>query len=478
MTQLPEDALRLIRYLGFKMDMLREQEENPLHLDIEQTKKNLDALCTIRDEKVEQLVKVMPKIPVMKSKGPPKVIHKADGTLSANGVKWFDFLKAQGLPEDTVGPVNYIVEYKEANPNSTPQVKDWLFSLGWKPTTFKFVRDGDSERRIEQVRKDGMLCPSVINLIDKEPDVELLDGLTVVNHRIGILKGFLSAQVDGKVVSSAGGLTNTLRMQHRAPIANLPSVDAAYGDMIRSVLVAPEGMEFCGADVSSLEDSLKQHFIYPHDPDYVDSMNQEGFDPHVFLAVDAGRVTQEDYDFYTTTTDKATDRYKAIHKIRKPMKTVNYACQYSVGSKTLARNSGMSVAEAAELIDVYWKRNWAVKAVAKEQFVKTLPDGSMWLKNPINGFFYSLRFEKDIFSTLVQGSGDYVFCLWTMFCRQQGLKISLNYHDEWLSAILKDRRLWATAIASSSMDKVNETLKLNKVIKMEAQFGNSYAACH
>lgn len=70
MTDLPEDALRLLRYLSFKMDMLREQEENPLHLNVEQAQKNYEELCALRDEKVDQLVKVMPKIPVMKSKGP------------------------------------------------------------------------------------------------------------------------------------------------------------------------------------------------------------------------------------------------------------------------------------------------------------------------------------------------------------------------------------------------------------------------
>ena len=482
MTDLPEDALRLLRYLSFKMDMLREQEENPLYLNVEQAQQNYDELCALRDEKVDQLVKVMPKIPVMKSKGPPKVMKKKDGSYSSNALKWFAFLEAQGLPSTTMTEVNYVAEWKEANPNSSKQVKDWLYSLGWKPTTFKFIREDDGgERKVEQVRKDGLLCESVTLLIDKEPDVEVLDGLTVINHRLSVLNGFLKAEREGKMVAGAGGLTNTLRMQHRAPVCNLPSVDAAYGELIRSVIIPPEGKIFCGADVSSLEDSLKQHFIFPHDPEYVESMNQEGWDSHLSLAIDANRITQEEYDHYVAVDrgEKQEDSlYKRIKKIRKPMKTVNYACQYSVGSKTLSRNSGLPIAEAQELIDVYWAKNWAVKAVANEQYIKKLQDGTMWLKNPINGFYYNLRYEKDTFSTLVQGSGDYVFCLWTMFCRSMGLKISLNMHDEWLAAIDPQDKEKVADLAQKAMDKVNETLKLNKEIKMEAQFGDSYAAVH
>ena len=35
---------------------------------------------------------------------------------------------------------------ERANPNSTDQVKDWLFSLGWKPRTFKYLTDKNNRR--------------------------------------------------------------------------------------------------------------------------------------------------------------------------------------------------------------------------------------------------------------------------------------------------------------------------------------------
>lgn len=465
---------RYLRYLSFRMDVLAEQEGNPLTLDIEACKKHLEHFEKLKEEKVVELQKAMPKEAIEHTA--PKVYRKKDGTLSAHGIKWEEKLKEYGQPSGTLR----FFEYIDGNPNSSIQVKNWLYSLGWVPRTFKYQRKKgtDEERRIEQVRKDGMLCESVLELADKDPAIEMLDGLTVLSHRIGVLKGFLKAQVDGKVVASAGGFTNTLRFQHRAPVVNLPGVDAKYGKPCREVLTCGPDEIMVGADVTSLEDTLKQHFIYPLDPEYVEEMNVEGFDPHLALAVDAGRITSEEYEYYVNCKDESEPEFRRIKAIRKPMKTVNYACQYSVGSKTLSRNSGMSIKEAGELIDVYWKKNWAVNKVAEEQYVKTLKDGSLWLKNPINGFYYSLRYEKDRFSTLVQGSGDYLFNLWLLFCRQEGIKCSLNMHDEWLTITKKGIEQEVIEKATKAMEKVNQKLKLNKAVYMDAQVGKTYAACH
>lgn len=474
MTEVNPEILRFVRYLSFRQDTAREKQENPIKLNVETCENHISELERMKLERTKELEEAMPKTTVEHTR--PVRYRLKSGGLGKQGIKWDEKCEEFGQPK---GCTRFL-EYKNGNPNSTEQVKDWLFSLGWKPKTLKYTKNKmtGEEKRIPQVRKDSLLCDSVKDLIEKDPSIEKLDGLTVINHRLGVLKGFLKNEQDGFVVARSNGFTNTLRLKHAAPVVNLPGVEAQYGKWCREVLVADTGRVMVGADVSSLEDTLKQHFIYPHDPDYVNSMRTEGYDPHLSLAIDAGRITEDDYNYYTTCTDHSEDRFKRIHAIRKPMKTVNYACQYSVGAKTLSRNSGMSVKEAQELIDVYWRKNWAVNKVAQEQYVKTLKDGSMQLKNPINGYYYSLRYEKDIFSTLVQGSGDYCFNLWLMFCRKRGLKIQLDYHDEWLASVPKSQEEVVKRIAQESMDKVNETLKLNTTLKMDVQVGGNYAECH
>jgi hypothetical protein len=55
---LNKEALRFIRYLGFKMDCLREQEANPLTIDVAKAQRHSDELEVIVTEKVEALSKV------------------------------------------------------------------------------------------------------------------------------------------------------------------------------------------------------------------------------------------------------------------------------------------------------------------------------------------------------------------------------------------------------------------------------------
>lgn len=469
-----DNTLRFINYLSFKMDCLREQEANPLTLDVAKCEDYLNQLETMKEEKVEALKEAMPKNPITKKKEKPKVIYKADGSLSKHGETWFALLRELKLPDDTAGPVTYVDSYEDGNPNSTEQVKQWLFSLGWEPRTWKFIRNKNTgeERKIEQVRKNGHLCPSVLELVSRDKAIELLDGLTVISHRIGVLKGFLNNEKDGKVVAGAGGFTNTLRLQHRAPVVNLPGVEAAYGEWCRGVLVAPsDDTVLCGADVSSLEDMTKRHYIKPLDPEFVNDMSREGYDAHLDLALHAGAVTQEDIDKHNAGEIN-------LKSLRSKYKAANYSCVYGVGAPKLARETGMKEKEAKALIEAYWDRNWAVKKVAKDQYVKTLKDGSMWLKNSVSGFYHNLRFDKDRWSTTNQSTGVYVFDLWVGFCRAMGLEISMQYHDEILFTVKKGDEGRVSKILHEAMKKVNERLKLNVTIEIEEQYGLSYASVH
>jgi hypothetical protein len=299
------EALRYIRYLNFKMSCVEEQERLGWRLDMDRAMKNYDLLSKLQKEKVEQLREAMPKVPKYTTYTIPKIMYRKDGTLSANGEKWFARLKEHGYKPTEKGPISVVTDWELPNPKSTVQVKDWLNSLGWKPQTFDYKKDKNTgeERQIPQVRDDGELCPSVKKLINKDPAIELLDGLTVINHRLAIFKGFIESAVrkdDGTYWLKAGmqGLTNTLRLRHRKPLVNLPGVDAKYGDEVRGCLIAPEGQWLVGSDMVSLEATTRNHYIKPLDPVYVDEMSQEGYDPHLKIAVVADMITDDEYEFY------------------------------------------------------------------------------------------------------------------------------------------------------------------------------------
>lgn len=481
-----ENVWRFIDYLSFKADCAREQEEVGWKLDVERATANLEWFTKEFESKKQALKDAMPLVPNKSKKSMPKKMFNSKGEYTAIAVKWFEFLKEQGLPSDTEGVVEYTSSYKEPNPTSHSQVKDWLDSLGWIPETFKFQKNKETgeTKNIPQInleRGEG-ICPSIKKLYEKEPRLEALDAYYVIKHRKEILTGFL-ANVDknGYIQAQIQGLTNTLRFKHKV-LVNLPKftdthnkdgngvVDYRDGVHIRGCLIAPEGYELCGSDMSSLEDRTKQHYMWEHDPDYVTEMMTPDFDPHLDLAVIAGALTKEQADAHKRKEAKYNEE-------RSLYKTVNYAATYGAGGATIARSAGVSVAEGKALHETYWIRNWSIKTIA--DLVKTKQVGNKrWLFNPVSKFWYSLRNDKDKFSTLNQGTGVFCFDCWVKVVRSKGAKLCGQFHDEICLPVKLGRRKAVTKILKDSVVEVNKALQLNRALDVGVDFGKNYSETH
>jgi len=465
-----EGKQRLIKYLTLKMEMAAKQEELGWDLDVKGAEELREELTKLRDEKRVALSEAMPLNIVYATKNMPKVMVKQDGTKSAHAIRWYDFLKEQKLPEDTQGPVKYIIDRNPANPDSHTQIKDWLFSLGWEPITFDYKRiEGTrDERKIPQVRNASKeLCSSVLELSDRDPAIHLLEGYSVLSHRISIVEGFLKHERNGKLQARVQGLTNTFRFKHVAPLVNLPGVDKPYGKEIRGLLKSPEGHVLCGADKVSLEDTTKRHYMMPFDPEYCEVMSAKGWDPHLDLAKFAGAITQE-------TIDKGGPEVKAI---RKSYKAANYSCVYGVQSVTLSRSTGLSVMKAQKLIDAYWQRNWAVEK-AVQQITARKIGKETWVQNPISGFWHNLRNTKDTWSTINQSSGVYCFDTWLKYCIKEGEWPIAQFHDEGVWVLQEGTEDRTRDKLRNAINKTNEELQLNVTLDIDIQFGMSYSDIH
>ena len=462
---------KLVDYMTFKMECAREQETLQWKLDIGKAEGYLQEWEKLKAEKTELLADAMPRKIITAVRNRPKVMYKKDGSLSSNGEKWVALCKEQKQPDTTLSLTVKTGE-ERANPSSTSQIKDWLFSLGWRPRTFKYMTDkttGDT-RKLEQVRKDADLCKSVKKLADVEPSINLLDGLSVLSHRIGAIKAMVNAQVDGYVQANIAGLTNTLRFKHAKPLVNLPAVDKPYGKEIRGCLTCPEGYTLCGADMTSLEDTTKRHYMKPLDPEYVEEMSKEGFDPHLDLAKHAGVITQQDID-------KHNSGEQSLTPLRKNYKVVNYSATYGVGASTLSRNTGMSSKDAKKLLEAFWSRNWSVYKVASTARTRDL-FGSTWLYNPVSEFWYSLRSDKDRFSTLNQGTGVFCFDSWVSLCRSYGIKTIGQFHDEIIAIVSEGEEEQTKVTMEQAIENLNNKLELNVPLGVDAQFGKTYADIH
>lgn len=493
-----EDAITFIKYSNFKSICVREQEEVGVRFDIDKATKVLAKLEKERDLKNSQLAAVMPKVEEYAKKNKPKQMYKKDGSMTAKWQEWLQFRVDYNVPEDyDEDVIEYVKGYKEANPQSVSQVKDWLYGMGWEPCTYAYNRNKETGevKQVPQIynKETGEVTPSVARLIEQEPNIEILNGLGKLKHRIGLFSGLIEnckLQEDGtyRIYPSISGYTNTLRLQHKT-VVNLPKVGLYMGEEVRGCFIADEGEMLCGADLSNIESVTRNHYIKPLDPAYVATMEREDFDAHIDIAILASMMSQEDGEWYVSTSRKIDageihledEGEKALlkkcKKIRSAAKVANFSCTYGVGKTTLARNVGLTEREAQKLIDTYWRRNWAVKEFAESCEVKEV-NGQRWIKNPVSKFWLSLRSDKDKFSTVNQSTA--VFCLdiWVAYVRKLGVKVQYQCHDEILFSLLKGEDKAVRNLLNKSMELANAHLALNVTISQAPAFGDNYADCH
>lgn len=519
-----EHINRILTFLMFKMDCARLQEKTRWEVDTEllfDSEKKLEAIV---NETTLALEAVMPRVPQYTKKEAPKKPFKKDGTLSSTGTKWKELLEVYEAKEvdefgtlkvedtETKGVFKALSGYDEPKASSPAQVKALLYSHGWVPTSFRYEKDEvafnawiarkpkegshnskwsewknskPEERAIPQISvggEDGKeLCESVLELADEVPAIRKYAEYNVAKHRLGVIKGFIRDIKDGKWLQARiGGLTNTLRVQHRE-IVNLPGVDKPHGELIRGGLVAGEGKILLGSDMSSLEDRVKHSLMLPHDPEYVSTMQEEDFDPHILMALTAKMISQKEFDDF-----KRGEKSSNAKAARKKGKTTNYASVYNAGAAKIAQAAGVSLKEGKTLHEAYWKLNWSVKAIAEEQVVIKDSRGRKWLVNPINGFCYALRSEADRFSTLAQGSGSYFFDMWvdnilTETEKRYGKKtLTGSFHDECILCVRDTQKFREefSSLIKGAVEKVNTDFKLRRALGCETQSGKRYSDIH
>lgn len=486
-----EEIKRKIRQTNFKIELQVIQEENKIKLDVENCKKNLNILENIIEEKVTELKSIMPKVPKSVKRTKPKVMFKKDGDLTKAGERWVKLVHGCNLPEDYEGEIEEVVSYEEPNPQSTKQVKDFLFSKNWKPKLFKEGANGP----VPQLRDDNKdLCSSITSMFEKFPELESLQGLSVATHRAGYLKAFLeTATEDGYVTASWRGMAKTWRCKHVKPIVNLPANNSQYGEYIRSVLVAPKGKIFVNADLSSLEDKTKQVGIYDLDRAYVDTLNVKGYDAHLDIAVRSGFMTNDEAEFFkwykggkegklpevfnNLTKEELSNMFEELTKVRSKAKTTNYAATYNASPKKIAQTADMTLKEAEKFHGAYWDLNWSIKKLTDSFEIKTV-DGREWIYSPFSKTWLLLTAQHIKFSAVNQNFGAFVFDLWAYYLIKQGVKPIMSVHDEISWYIDEGREGKTRDIVQKAIDKVNQVLDYPIKFEAEPEFAKSYGDVH
>ena len=175
--------------------------------------------------------------------------------------------------------------------------------------------------------------------------------------------------------------------------------------------------------------------------------------------------------------EEQKELFQRIKDARALGKTTNYGAVYGVGAETMARSTGLPLQQCTILLKAYWGKNWSVKEIAKACIVKEI-DGQMWLFNPVSKFWYSLRYMKDRFSTLNQGTGVYIFDNYVKGARKEGIKMCGQFHDEIIFPLTIGGQTQVTEILKNVIKNINDKMKLNREMGVDIQFDNNYAQIH
>lgn len=508
-----ELIIKTIRYLNHKAEMLYMQDQNPILIDVVQCEKNIIYLENIIVEKEAQLVSIMPKIPIKIKRIKPRNLYKKDNSLSEAGIKWKRLTEGCGLLLEYDDVILEITGYEDPNCQSPSQMKKFLMEKGWIPTIYKDGANG----KVAQLRDDEKnLCPNIQKLAEELPELNSLLGLSRAQHRLGYLKSFMKhVNEKGFAKAWAHAYTRTLRLKHSAPFVNLPKPNTEYGELVRSVMIAPKGYVCMGADLSSIEDKCKQISIFSLDREYVESMNSKGWDAHLALGLKAGMFTEDEVQFYkwfnnkdkednlytcpeslcNLTNEEKDTAFHILSKKRATSKTSNYGLTYGCGVAKLMEAADISRKEAEKLHKGYHDINWSVKKFAETRLTKKV-NGKNWLRlnkkvggltevaetiwiwNEYSNLWLFLKNDKDRFAACNSNFGVKIFDTWSYFLMQEGIKFSYQAHDEQFWYCPENEVDKHIEIIKRAIEKTNKVFNPPIPLECDYKIGENYATVH
>lgn len=437
--------------------IIDNQQDNGFDFNVVEAGKLFRSLRQREEKLGETIRQKFPPVPV--SRGIHLVRRKADGSIYSTTDKILNNPKFEirWIDEDTFEKFTL----EPFNIGSPKQRVERLLELGWKPERF-------TEKGFPQVNEESLVAFAEESKI---PEIKMIADWLVLNGRANMINTWLqNLSTDGKIhgrVNSCGA--GTRRCTHNSPnTANVPSVQATYGEEARALWCARPGRVVVGIDASGLEGRV---FIH-----YLGSKEAEEFmvnDPHTANAEAVGRALGEEPKDWTKDQAK---------QYRQRAKNLFYARLYGASDKKLGSmvggspSQGTLVREAidqnipgfVELVNSItdeWKKN--------STRLQTIDGGYVWCPSPhaaINYKFQScgaivMKVAAKIHKDLMDAEKlDY-------------LKVG-DIHDEWQYDCSPEHAARVGTLGCLAIKQAGELLKMNIPLDGEYKIGNNWAETH
>lgn len=180
-----------------------------------------------------------------------------NGNYAKFTADWFGIDPATGQNVNRLveGPYSRVT-FPDLKLSSSDDVKIFLFRHGWEPTEWNYTKDS----RGNKVRSSGKITEDSLEFLGGDGKI-YCDYLST-KARYGILKGWLNEidendRLHGECFTIG---TPSMRARHSI-IANIPSVDAAWGKEMRQLFICKEGWTLVGCDSAGNQARGLAHYL-------------------------------------------------------------------------------------------------------------------------------------------------------------------------------------------------------------------------
>lgn len=350
------------------------------------------------------------------------------------------------------------VEFKQYSIDSNDQLKDFLFSLGWKPDEWNYK---------EGKKTSPKISISSLESIDQGDLGRWIKWYLTLKHRRNYLsnikdpenKGVLS-MIDerGRVPADAFTCgTPTARMRHTGAICNVPKCNrkVLYGCEMRGIYVCYPPYVMMGSDLSGIEARLLGYFT---------------------SFFDDGLMARELLD-----GDIHSKNAGLIGKDRDTAKTFFYALLYGAGVGKMAAILECDNAKANKIIEAFYNGNPGLKKL--KEYIEGYHKKYKYIKG-IDGRPLFIRSNHILLNSLIQGSAAIIFkkwgCeIWNSIEREKlDSKIIISYHDEYETRTHESCVDRMTEIFKETLDITKEFYKITVDLDTDTKVGSSWAEVH
>lgn len=351
------------------------------------------------------------------------------------------------------------VAFRQVNLNSPEQMKAFLLTQGWQPTSF-------TDKGSPQLTEDSY------NSIKGELG-QLIAKRAILKHRAqmlfnvtkkGELKGWLNqVRDDGRI--EAGAITNgtnTGRMQHRG-LVNVPKPkDKGLWPsevQLRSLITVPNNKLLMGADAAGLEARVMAHCVLPYS-------GGEAYAKEIM----EGDIHQANSAIFETDRDGAKSPF--------------YCLMYGGQPKKLAETIGCTEDKAKRIFDRFWRESTALNGFKKAITYYWKNTGQKKFIKGVDGRKIWVRSEHSIVNAYFQSTGSITVKVAVLFLdkwlRKRGMKSQqvIIMHDETQVETDETEVEVLSELTEKAFVKAGQYLNLRVPIEGDVKVGHNWEETH